>query len=123
MKHTMVLRGPLPSKKNLYRRSARGGMYIPRTVKAALDSLQLQAQSQWQGRPPALKPDIRVALSVCNMRSDPDNKLTALLDVLRRAGVIKDDCANHVGSVSVSAHQAPRSDYEDRAVIVLEVNE
>lgn len=117
----MTLRGPIPSKKNLYRRGARGGMYIPKGVKALLDSLQIQAQAQWGGRAPLTKPDIRVELSLTSLRSDPDNKLTALLDVLRNAGVIVNDNAKRIGTVSVSANMAPRSDFEERAVIVLEV--
>jgi Holliday junction resolvase RusA-like endonuclease len=86
---TLVLRGKVPSKKNVWRHG-KGRTYIDRETKALIDALTAQAQSQWN-RAPVTHPDMRVQFFVRDKRRDRDNLLTTLLDCLREAGVIVND--------------------------------
>lgn len=90
---TLILRGPCPSKKNLYRRGKTGMMFLDAQVKARLDSLTIQARSQWSGQPPVTHPDMDVTFYFSSGRPDRDNRLTAVLDCLQEAGVIPNDNA------------------------------
>lgn len=90
MTATLVLLGHTPSKKNLWKRGKSGRMYIDDEVKDQLTTLTLQAQSQWR-QPPVRHPDMQITFYVRDKRGDRDNKATAILDLLRDAGVIVND--------------------------------
>lgn len=95
------LRGPVPSKKNLYRRGKNGALFLNREVKDKIEILIMQARQQWK-RPPLEHPDMDVEFYVLDRRSDRDNKLGCLLDVLQEAGVIaKDNIAKFNGTVVI----------------------
>jgi Holliday junction resolvase RusA-like endonuclease len=89
----MILRlaGPVPSKKNLYRRGKNGTLFLDREVRHQIDNLVLQAQAQWGARGPIEHPDLRILLRVTAARADRDNKLTCLMDVLQDAGILRND--------------------------------
>jgi hypothetical protein len=87
----VILRGHIPSKKNLLRRSKNGGMFHDKDIKAQIDLLTLQAKSQWIGRDPLIRPKADVMFHITRKNSDLDNKWTTVLDCLRDAGIIKND--------------------------------
>jgi Holliday junction resolvase RusA-like endonuclease len=90
---TLILRGPCPSKKNLYRRSRDGRLFLNTEVKTRLDSLTIQARSQWNGHEPVKHPEMSVTFYFSSGRPDRDNRLSAILDCLQEAGVIFNDNA------------------------------
>lgn len=90
MDRTLILHGHTPSKKNLWKRGKGGRTYIDDEVKAMLDALTTQAKAMWPD-PPLKNPEMEITFYVRDQRPDRDNKLTALLDCLREAGVIKND--------------------------------
>jgi Holliday junction resolvase RusA-like endonuclease len=96
------LRGATPSKKNLYRRRAGSGMYITKPVKAVLDALQLQIQSQWSW-PPLERASLEFKFYVKKDTQDVDNKMQACLDLLVKSGVIKDDRIKCLPKISAEA--------------------
>lgn len=97
----LELRGPVPSKKNLYRRAQNGRMFLDHDVKAQIVALTMQARRKWKG-PPLIHPEVDVEFFVLNRRSDRDNKLGCLLDVLQDAGVIsKDNVAQFNGTMCI----------------------
>lgn len=89
----LVLRGPCPSKKNLYRRSRDGRLFLDTEVKARLDSLTIQARAQWGAQAPVKHPEMKVTFFFGSGRPDRDNRLSAVLDCLQEAGVIPNDNA------------------------------
>lgn len=115
---TLTLMGPVPSKKNLYRRGKSGGLFLNSDVSAQITALTLQAANQWQGE--ALKhPAIDVTFFVATRRGDRDNKLSCILDVLQRAGVlVNDNIASCNGRLTL--HPAIVS-AQERVVIDLEI--
>lgn len=105
----MVLQGHCPSKKNLYRRSRDGRLFLDHEVKAQIDALIVQAQNKWKRR--SMKdPEIDVEFHVRDARGDRDNKLVTLMDVLQKAGVIaNDNIAQCNGTVVLlPAHISPQ---------------
>lgn len=90
----LELRGNVPSKKNLYRRAQNGRMFLDKEVQAKIDALISQARRQWK-RPPMEHPDMDIEFFVLDRRSDRDNKLGCILDVLQEAGVLKNDNVKH----------------------------
>lgn len=86
----LKLIGHTPGKKNLWRTGKGGKRYISADVKAQLDSITIQAASQWR-RDPVIHPDMSIEFYVRDRVPDRDNKLTALLDCLREAKVIQND--------------------------------
>lgn len=90
---TLLLEGPIPCKKSLYRRG-RNGLFLDREVKAAIDCLILQAKHQWRVSP-IEHPEVTVTFRVLDRRSDRDGKLATVLDVLQKAGVVANDNIAH----------------------------
>ena len=90
----LVLKGPVPSKKNDRSIGYRRGkltMFIDKDQQAALDALVWQAKAQWKGMARLVHPDISIRFHVSNRRQDRDNMATTLLDVLVKAGVLAND--------------------------------
>lgn len=90
MRYRLNLVGNVPNKKNLWRPTKTGRMYLDASVKADIDALILQAKSQWS-RMPMEHPEVAIKFFVLDQRSDRDNKLGCILDVLQEAGVIYRD--------------------------------
>ena len=90
MPFRLNLVGPVPNKKNLWRPRKGGGMFLDSSVKADIDALILQAKFQWKG-PRVEHPEVWIKFFVLDQRSDRDNKLGCILDVLQEAGVIYRD--------------------------------
>lgn len=88
----LELYGEIPSKKNSYKkRSGRGrGMFKDRDLQSKLDYLTLQIPAEARGLE-LVHPDMRIQFIVPDRRRDRDNLVTALLDVLVVAGVLKND--------------------------------
>ena len=87
--YVIELFGHVPSKKNTWRPRA-GGIYQRKEVNKELDALILQARSLWK-LDPLLHPEMEVTFYVSGGRSDRDNRLSAILDVLVKAGVLAND--------------------------------
>lgn len=89
---SLRIEGEVPSKKNSYRRGRGGRLYIEQGVRTALDTLHLQLNAH-PGRPKMpLEGPVRVVVRVFGaMRHDADNQATTLLDLLQKAGYIKND--------------------------------
>src|SRR5579884_1408623 len=95
-KTVLTLVGPVPAKKNRWHRGKNGAVYFDRKgIEAEIDSLLLQAQSQWR-RDPAKRPAIIATFYVRDGRGDLDNKYTTIQDVLVKAGVLKADNVKHL---------------------------
>lgn len=90
MRYRIMLKGHTPSKKNLYRRSGDGRMFLDHKVKRQIDHLIAQASEQWCGS--AIEhPNVWVTFFVRDARGDRDNKWSTISDVLQKAGVIVND--------------------------------
>ena len=87
----LILSGHVPAKKNAWRRRANGGIGVDRETHAHIDALILQARVQWGRKAPLVNPDMDVKFIVRDRRGDRDNKLTTVIDVLVKAGVLKND--------------------------------
>jgi Holliday junction resolvase RusA-like endonuclease len=90
IKAKLVLAGPCPAKKNLWQRGKSGRMFLNATVKAQIDSLTIQARSQWQ-QPPVESPVMEFRFYVAAARRDRDGMFTTVLDCLQEAGVLVND--------------------------------
>lgn len=102
MTATLTLLGHVPSKKNQWKpRPGGGGVYLDREANAEIAALMTQARIQWGPRRPMANPDIDIEFHVRSLRSDRDNKLSCLLDVLQKAGVIQNDNAKWCNGVLV----------------------
>lgn len=88
---TLVLYGHCPSKKNCWRRSEGGGMFIPEEEKSQINILTTQALLQWGRRDPVEHPDVTVKFFVAAKRQDEDGMWTTVLDCLQKAGVLVND--------------------------------
>jgi Holliday junction resolvase RusA-like endonuclease len=86
----MVLRGPCPAKKNLWKTARNGRRFLDDTVRAQIDSLTIQARSQWN-RAPVESPELRITFYVAAARKDQDGIYTTVLDCLQEAGVLIND--------------------------------
>lgn len=89
------LEGHVPSVKNsqqiLRRKNGTPFLMAKATYRKAMDSLTLQARAAWRGRPPLEHPDLIVWIYSADRRGDRDNKLNAIMDILKHAKVIADD--------------------------------
>ena len=94
-KWRLVLDGRVPSKKNCLRPSRYGGLHQDPVAKQCIESLVLQASSQWIEEP-LVQPTMVVRFFVPDARSDLDNKLVTTIDVLVKAGVLKNDNMNNL---------------------------
>lgn len=103
----LILRGHIPGKKNMLRRSKNGGLYRDASVSKQIDALILQAKAQWKGNKPFEKARIEMAFVFRDQRSDLDNKLTCALDILVQAGIIENDNLKHLREIYVSGHVGP----------------
>lgn len=85
--------GRIPSKKNRWRRSASGGVYLPKKERDDSDVIlgemirQRNAQKLWE----PMKGDLRVCFSIPKGRCDLDNEIQTLLDLLQKAAIIAND--------------------------------
>ena len=87
----IVLNGHCPAKKNLWKRGRGGRVYLNSEAQGQIDYLTLQAAKKWSGKQPLIHPDCSVQFSVRDQRGDRDNKLSTILDVLQKAGVVLND--------------------------------
>lgn len=86
--HRFMLEGKIPSKKDALRHSGLGKKFhYDEKVKAMLDGLQLQVQSQWR-RGAIMTKDLMIVVEEFTTVSDRDNVLVVILDLLHSAGVL-----------------------------------
>jgi Holliday junction resolvase RusA-like endonuclease len=90
IKVKLVLAGPCPAKKNLWKRGRSGHMFLDSTVKAQIDSLTIQARSQWK-HGAVESPTMEFRFFVAAARRDQDGMYTTILDCLQEAGVLVND--------------------------------
>lgn len=100
--YRLFLRGHVPGKKNAWKRSAKGGMHLPSSVRSEIDSLVLQARAQWK-REPLEAAAISASFYVKDGARDLDNAYTCIQDVLVKAGVIRNDTIKRVAAFSACA--------------------
>lgn len=88
---TLVLMGPVPTKKNKLRPRGRGKGYMnDPVVTAMIDALDAQIPAAFRNL--FLEhPEVRWTFCVPELNADRDGKHTTLLDILKKAGVIYDD--------------------------------
>ena len=99
---TLILNGPVPGKKNGWHPRPGGGVRLDKSMQSQIDSLITQATYTWRlklNRGPLEHPDMRVTFHVRNQRSDRDNKLSTILDVLQKAGVLRNDSIRRFNGV------------------------
>lgn len=93
MTFKLILEGRLPSKKNAWRRSASGGVYLPGKQQHEIDAMtadivrQRNAQRLWE----PFEGDICVIIRIPKGKADLDNQATTILDMLQKARIIKND--------------------------------
>jgi hypothetical protein len=113
---TIVLRGSVPSKKNDWKRGSLG-IYLPKEIVAQIDGLILQAKSQWH-RKPLEQFGLRMHFIVKDGRSDLDNKCTCAIDLLVKAGVLRNDSIAHLRSISATAAIMPMEEESVRITLL-----
>ena len=118
MRYEIELSGPLPSKKNRYMpRRDRPGFFKNQRLRDELDRLIIQVPGQLRD----LKlehPNITMQMFVRNSQKDRDNGLTAILDILVCAGVLKNDSIARCNG-KITLLPAIFTDY-DKTIITLE---
>lgn len=87
----LILYGHCPSKKNGWRSTGDGRMFIPEEMKAEIEVLTTQAVFQWPHTYPIEHPNVTVQFFVCAARQDEDGMWTTILDCLQKAGVLLND--------------------------------
>lgn len=119
MTHTLVIEGPVPTKKNNLRRSKNGGMFIDRKVAEAITPLLLQVRATWNGKPPIQRVrSISAMFYIKSRRSDLDGMYTTCQDLLVKGGVIKNDNLTVVTDVKMTAQRVMK-DENVRSVVVI----
>lgn len=96
----LVLHGHCPGKKNGWRSTGDGKMFIPAEMKSQIGILTTQALFQWAAAlssrfGPVEHPDVTVRFFVSAARQDEDGMWTTVLDCLQKAGVIVNDNIKH----------------------------
>lgn len=103
---TLVFKSPLPCKKNNLRVTSRGGRYTAPT-QYAIKGLESEAFIQWHqfrmkhetvDEPIIFVPSnarMTLRLYLSNLSQDKDGIRTTLQDVLKKSGIIRDDCVKH----------------------------
>lgn len=90
------IKTPIPSKKDALmprKRGARGkGMIYRPETKALIDAVTSYCRIAWGPRPVIVHPRIEIFFYVTNASQDRDGILTTVLDCLKVARVIHDDC-------------------------------
>lgn len=115
----LTLRANFPTKKNRRLGTGRTSHY-PKEVRETLDNLFLQARVAWGPRKPVVHPDIEVTMYIANFSKDSDGIYTAVLDCLKRAGVIVDDSLRWLNGTLLMHPAVQVSEREERIEIVLE---
>lgn len=96
---TITLFGHVPAKKNRWGPRRGGGIMLAKDAAADIEALELQARIAWNngGLPhgPLECPALRITLHVRNRGADRDNKLATILDVLQKAGILRNDNIAH----------------------------
>ena len=91
--------GPIPSKKNLYKRSksthGRKGMYKDEAVVAILQAADSQIPHYARGLS-LVNPDMEWEFQIPDYRGDRDNWKTCILDCLVNQGVLRDDSIKYL---------------------------
>jgi hypothetical protein len=108
--------GHVPSKKNAYRRQNNGGMYRRKDVVQDIDSLSAQIPA-WTKNLRLEHAHISVRLTVGDGRADRDNKVTTLLDILVRAGVLRNDSIARCNG-RIFVHEAVISPEEGESTLI-----
>lgn len=116
--HRLLLKGPVPSKKNEWRFRANGSIGVDRETQSKIDALILQARIQWGPKKPLEHPAMEITLHVATARQDRDNMASCLLDILTAGGVIVDDRVS-VFNGPVVLQPARQSDGDPFTEIVL----
>lgn len=70
-------------------------MFLPAKVTLQIDSMTIQARSQWGKQAPVESPEISVTFYVARANKDQDGMYTTLLDCLQKAGVLVNDNIAH----------------------------
>ncbi len=89
----IALLGHMPAKKNNWTPRKGGGIFLDKASQAEINGLIIQATSiarNW-GVHKLEHPRLRITFYVRDRRGDRDNKLSTLLDVLQKAGIIAND--------------------------------
>lgn len=97
---TITLHGHCPAKKNNWKPRAGGGIRTDKDTANFIQDLIDQAWIEWRnlhaGTGPMLEhPEMSVQFFVRFRGCDRDNKLSTILDVLQKAGVIRNDNIAH----------------------------
>ncbi len=88
----ITIQGEVPSKKNMYRRGNHGRFYIDSDTRDLLDDLHLQLNLALNRPKSPLPGSLRVTMVLHGGgRRDADNQATTILDLLQKAGYIKND--------------------------------
>ncbi len=114
----LELRGHVPSKASMYRRSWRGarrGLHITEQACTEIAGLRLQLNAQWAGRKPLAHPEVTIQFHLCNDAQDRDGALKTTLDLLQIAGVIKND---NIRNFNGWLHVAPAVVSSEEKVVI-----
>ena len=87
---TLTIRGPIPSKKSLYKRRGGHGLYLPEKTQQILDGIQAQLQAQWGGQRPMKHPHMIFQFTVTNILQDRDGMLVTCLDLMQGVVIFRD---------------------------------
>ena len=97
---TLVLKGAVPSKKNMYRRATVRGkptLVLDKKATALIGPLTLQARTEWnrRGGQPLVHPKMSIRFSCSTDALDRDGMVASLLDSLQDAGLLANDNIRH----------------------------
>ena len=84
------LTGPIPSKKNLWKRGTKG-LYIPADTQKELEALLWQFKKYRPKKPIEKQVTIKMAIYTKTMRQDAGNISETVLDLLQKSGILKND--------------------------------
>jgi hypothetical protein len=104
---TFEMRYPVPTKKNCLRPGRKdaegkgGGLRYKRGIREACLALTHLAILQWGERAPLIHPNAQWWFIAENDRQDRDGMYTTMIDVLKKAGVIKDDSIKYFNGLQI----------------------
>lgn len=123
---SLVIHGHVPAKKNNWRPRRGGGIYLDKSLATAIDDLILSVSLEWiklwhpLAAPKLEHPEMSVTFYVKNRGSDRDNKLSTILDILQKAGVITNDNIAHFnGIVRILPAIVSKNKNEEKTVITI----
>lgn len=104
---TALLTGDMPSKKNAWKRTRTGSVYIDSGMRSQLDDFLWQLRGAKRVVSVPLRGPLSLSVTfTAGARKDLDNMTTTLMDLLQSAGIIEND--RHITELHAKRIECPK---------------